>query len=112
MDAGAHHASTVVKPLSDALRPFVAENPIDRQPILNLTLAASCAVGSGAHALDVGAGGAPYRELFAHARYPTDDRALLPYESVIRFDYVGPGQRLPVADNTFDRVLHTSDDVR
>lgn len=107
MEAGAQSASMVIPPLSEALRAFVAENPIEREPILNLMLAASRAVGPGARVLDVGAGDAPYRELFAHALYQTSDWALSQYESAIHVDYVASGHDLPVGDHTFDAVLFT-----
>jgi len=94
-------------PLSEALRAFVAEHPLERESILDLMLMASREVSPGARVLDVGAGDAPYRELFGHVRYQTSDWALSQYESAIPVDYVAPGHSLPVPDHTFDAVLFT-----
>lgn len=65
---------------------------------------------AGSRVIDVGAGSAPYRELFSHCDYKTQDFAQL-QDSQIRYggysaiDYVGDATAIPVADGTFDAVL-------
>lgn len=54
--------------------------------------------------LDAGAGKAPYRELFAHARYETADVALLD-RRYGDLTYVCDLSDMPVEDGRFDRVL-------
>ena len=66
----------------------------------------------GAVVLDVGAGSAPYRELFAHCDYRTQDfhqlsDRQLRYGGYDRIDYVSDAAAIPVADATFDAVLCT-----
>lgn len=56
--------------------------------------------------LDVGAGDAPYRELFAHADYLTVDWEHSAHELSV-LDIVAPADRLPLDDRTFDAVLLT-----
>jgi SAM-dependent methyltransferase len=59
--------------LSERLRQFVNEAPYERQPIFEFVAAAAESTAPGARVLDVGAGSAPYRELFDHAEYTTAD---------------------------------------
>ena len=66
----------------------------------------------GARVLDVGAGSAPYRRLFAHCDYRTQDFAEL-RDDQLRFggyapiDFVCDAAAVPVADGSFDVVLCT-----
>lgn len=70
------------------------------------------AVPAGAKVLDVGAGSAPYRALFAHCEYKTQDLAQL-RDDQLRFggyapiDLVCDARSIPVADASFDVVLCT-----
>jgi SAM-dependent methyltransferase len=57
--------------------------------------------------LDLGAGNAPYRELFAHAEYRTNDWSQSEHLGAEEADIVGSADALPVADATFDLVLCT-----
>lgn len=69
-------------------------------------------VAPGSRVLDVGAGTAPYRSLFAHCQYETQDFAKYDgfrgtegqYSDI---DYVSDITEIPVADGTFDVVLCT-----
>ena len=54
--------------------------PWERESILAFVTAAARATPPGARVLDVGAGDAPYRELFAHAEYLTADWEHSPHE--------------------------------
>lgn len=67
-------------------------------------------VPAGARVIDVGAGSAPYRELFAHCDYKTQDFAQLDSHQIRHggysaIDYVGDATSIPVADGAFDVVL-------
>jgi ubiquinone/menaquinone biosynthesis C-methylase UbiE len=66
----------------------------------------------GCKVLDVGAGSCPYRHLFDHCEYRTQDVALLDGEQLRhggygRIDYVGDATDIPAPDAEFDAVLCT-----
>lgn len=67
---------------------------------------------AGSKILDVGAGSCPYRHLFDHCEYFTQDVALLSGDQLRhgrygQIDYVGDASAIPVPDGTFDAVLCT-----
>ncbi|GAB2472690.1 class I SAM-dependent methyltransferase [Jatrophihabitans fulvus] len=55
--------------------------------------------------LDAGAGEAPYRRLFDHARYETADFAQVGHKNYQQLDYVCDLTAIPVEDGRFDRVI-------
>jgi SAM-dependent methyltransferase len=57
--------------------------------------------------LDAGAGRAPYRDLFAHARYETADFLAVKQKTYTQPDYVCDLRAIPVDDGRFDHVLLT-----
>ena len=57
--------------------------------------------------LDAGAGRAPYRGLFAHARYETADFLAVKGKKYVAPDYVCDLVEIPVEDARFDHVLLT-----
>jgi ubiquinone/menaquinone biosynthesis C-methylase UbiE len=66
----------------------------------------------GARVLDIGAGSAPYRPLFAHCDYRTQDFAALHADQLRdggygQIDIVCDAKNIPVADESFDVVLCT-----
>lgn len=67
---------------------------------------------AGSRVLDVGAGSCPYRELFAHCDYRTQDFINL-QDKQLRFgnygkiDYVCDAQAIPVSDASFDAIICT-----
>ena len=93
--------------VSEFLRTFVAEFPYERGPILEFVMKAAKAIPAGARVADVGAGDAPFRELFAHARYATVDWAESLHEGAERSDIVASADSIPVRDGAFDAVLLT-----
>src|SRR4051794_17238837 len=93
--------------VSERLRRFVAEAPWERESILAFVERAAAALPAGARVLDVGAGDAPYRELFAHADYRTSDWEHSPHEEATAADHVAPAHDLPAADGELDAVLCT-----
>jgi SAM-dependent methyltransferase len=93
--------------VSERLRVFVEEAPYERQPIFEFLAAAAEATPPGARVFDVGAGSAPYRELFEHAEYTMAD-----WEQSVHLegeppDITAPAHALPVEDRSFDVVLNT-----
>ena len=94
-------------PVSDALQRFTDALTWTRQPILDFVREVAAAVPAGARVLDVGAGEAPYRELFAHAEYTTSDWTHSVHPGARAVDFVGPAHDLPVEDESFDHVLLT-----
>lgn len=66
----------------------------------------------GSKVLDVGAGSAPYRPLFAHCDYKTQDFAQLEgdqlrYGAYALIDFVSEANAIPVPDASFDAVICT-----
>ncbi len=67
---------------------------------------------AGARVLDMGAGSCPYRPMFAHCRYETQDFASLEpgqlrYGGYGSIDYRCDIENVPVADGEFDAILCT-----
>jgi len=93
--------------LSERLRKFVAEAPYERQPIFEFVAAAAESTAPGARVLDVGAGSAPYRELFEHAEYATADWEQSVHVEGEPPDITGPADAIPVEDQSVDVVLNT-----
>lgn len=91
--------------ISERLRTFVEEMPAERESILRFVTHAAQSVSSGARVLDVGAGDAPYRELFDHADYITADWGNSPHEGSP--DVTASGDALPFADASFEAALLT-----
>src|SRR5437660_387104 len=61
----------------------------------------------GTSVLDVGAGDAPYREMFKHVRYVTTDWAQSEHPGARAADVVAPADALPLQDGAFGVVLCT-----
>src|SRR5215216_6858267 len=68
---------------------------------------AGAAVQPGQSVLDAGAGQAPYRDLFRHARYETADFVAVKGKKYVEPDYVCDLAAIPVEDERFDHVLLT-----
>jgi SAM-dependent methyltransferase len=68
---------------------------------------AGASVQSGQLVLDAGSGRAPYRDLFAHARYETADFMAVKGKRYVEQDYVCDLAAIPVEDARFDHVLLT-----
>lgn len=93
--------------LSGALRDFVAEAPVARAPHLDFLRTAAGLLPPGAEVLDVGAGDAPYRELFAAHRYRTSDWAGTTHAPEGGVDIVAPAHDLPLEPGSLDAVVCT-----
>lgn len=93
--------------ISEALRRFVAEAPYERRSILDFVMAVASEVEPGTVVLDVGAGDAPYRELFAHTTYLTNDWEGSVHTGACQADVVGLASALPVESSSIGLVLCT-----
>jgi len=74
--------------------------------------AQAASVPAGSRVLDVGTGSAPYRELFRHCRYFTQDFARLDPDRLLHkayshIDYVSDAASIPVEPGSFDAVICT-----
>jgi SAM-dependent methyltransferase len=90
---------------SDRLRAFVEEAPLERASILEFVASQARTLAPGARVLDVGAGDAPYRELFEAQRYTTLDRAETLHNGPI--DLPAGAESIPLAAGSIDAVLCT-----
>jgi SAM-dependent methyltransferase len=61
----------------------------------------------GTRVLDVGAGTAPYRELFGHCDYRTSEWEDSYFEEGLRSDVIGPAHNLPLSDASVDAIVLT-----
>lgn len=101
------HSAVGTRGVSERLRGFVSEAPYERGPIFEFVAAAAAATEPGARVLDVGAGSAPYRELFEHTDYKTSDWDQSVHIDDERPDVTAPADALPMEDRSFDVVLST-----
>lgn len=92
---------------SPELRAFVAEAPLEREPIAEFLGRAAAKLPPGARVADVGAGRAPYRELFAHTDYFTIDREVSLHGGAESFDVVASASQIPLADLSLDAIVCT-----
>lgn len=93
--------------LSPGLRAFVDEAPTARGTHVDFLRASLSGLAPGARILDVGAGDAPYRELFDGFDYVTSDWEGTSHVPDAPYDLVGQAHDLPVADASFDVVVCT-----
>ena len=95
----------VLEDLSERLRAFVAFNPRVRGPHVAFLRSEAREILPGSSVLDVGAGIAPFRELFAHTRYVTCDWEQSSYDEQV--DIRAPATAIPVDDGSFDAIVCT-----
>jgi SAM-dependent methyltransferase len=105
--AGVASHSVGRPPVSERLLEFAAEAPWERGPILAFMRYAAGRIPPGARVLDVGAGDAPYAELFAHADYVTLDWESSVHEGARSASIQASADDLPVADASIDAVVLT-----
>ncbi len=92
---------------SKALEQFLDEAPIERRPILEFVAAAAASLPEGSRVADVGAGSAPFRELFQHVDYVTVDRAQSLHGGPSDFDILAAADAIPLEDESLDAILCT-----
>lgn len=93
--------------VTESLRRFAEDFPDERRPILDFVGDVAARTSPGASVLDVGAGDAPYRELFRHVDYVTSDWAESLHPGAMAADVIGPADALPLEDGSFQLVLCT-----
>lgn len=94
--------------LSESLRSFIAEAPAARGGRhLAFIQRAAAELAPGSSILDVGAGDAPYRELFAHASYLTCDWEHSIYKPDRPPDIVATASNIPLDVASVDAILST-----
>ncbi len=93
--------------LSTGLLAFLDESPLERDSVLAGVRRFAEALPAGADVVDLGAGDAPYRELFAHVAYVTVDWGHSPHEDAAAVDVTASIDALPFADGSFDAALLT-----
>jgi SAM-dependent methyltransferase len=90
---------------SERLRSFVLETPLERASIFEFVALQARGLALGARVIDIGAGDAPYRELFDAQEYLTLDHEQTPHSGNV--DVLGSADAIPVDDSSFDVVLCT-----
>jgi glycosyltransferase involved in cell wall biosynthesis/SAM-dependent methyltransferase len=95
------------KPVSAALSRFTDDLTWTRRPILDFVQEVAADLEPGTRLFDVGAGNSPYRELFDHVDYVSNDWTHSVHPGARAVDVVGPAHDLPVDDGSFDAVLLT-----
>jgi SAM-dependent methyltransferase len=93
--------------VSPALQAFIAEAPVARGPHVPFLRDALADLPDGSLVLDVGAGDAPYRELFARHDYRTTDWGGSFYAPEQAVDHVAPANELPLETGRVDAVVCT-----
>jgi SAM-dependent methyltransferase len=93
--------------VSEELRSFVAQMPYERTSILAFVREAADSLPPGTVVVDIGAGDAPYRELFDHCEYLTTDWEGSMHEGAVEADVVASADLLPLADACADAALLT-----
>jgi SAM-dependent methyltransferase len=93
--------------VSPELRAFVRESPIHRAALAAAVQRAAASLPPGSKVLDAGAGNAPYRALFAHCDYRTQDWSASVHPGARDADFIADLHALPIAAASFDFVLCT-----
>lgn len=93
--------------VSEELRSFVEEMPHERTSILAFVREVADSLPVGARVLDVGAGDAPYRELFDHCEYLTSDWSRSTHEHSGEVDILASADALPLDDASIDATVLT-----
>jgi SAM-dependent methyltransferase len=96
---------SVLRGCSERLRQFVAEAPLERASIFEFVARQARLLAPGARVIDIGAGDAPYRELFSEQEYLTLDHEQTPHTGDV--DIIGSADSIPVGAGEFDAVVCT-----
>lgn len=96
---------SLLRGCSQRLRRFVAEAPLERASIFEFVAVQANRLPPGIDVLDVGAGDAPYRELFGGQRYITLDHEETPHNRDV--DLVGSADAIPADAGSFDAIVCT-----
>lgn len=99
------HPTASLRGRSERLREFIEAAPLERASIYRFVAEQAHLLPPSTDVLDVGAGEAPYRELFLEHRYVTLDRADTQHSGEV--DMQGSADSIPVGDGSFDVVVCT-----
>lgn len=110
-----NYDSLVLKDTPVTLKSWIKASPLFAFNMINRdrwVAEQAATLPTGARVLDMGAGSCPYRPLFAHCRYETQDfagldDAQLRHGGYGRIDYRCDIAKVPVADGEFDAILCT-----
>jgi SAM-dependent methyltransferase len=97
--------STSLQGRSERLREFVEAAPLERESIYRFVAEQARSMRPRSRVLDIGAGEAPYRELFAEHTYVTLDHDDTPHSGEV--DLHGAADTIPAADDSFDAIVCT-----
>jgi glycosyltransferase involved in cell wall biosynthesis/SAM-dependent methyltransferase len=89
------------------LTEFNSSAPFVREGIATFVAAMAAGLSAGARVIDIGAGDAPYRELFSHVDYITVDWEQSPHDGAKRSNIIASAEALPLDDASVDAVLMT-----
>ncbi len=90
---------------SERLREFIETAPLERESIYRFVAEQARAIKRQSRVLDIGAGEAPYRELFSEHTYVTLDYDDTPHSGEV--DLRGAADAIPAEADTFDVILCT-----
>jgi SAM-dependent methyltransferase len=96
---------SLLRGCSERLRQFVEEAPLERSSIFEFVYRQARLLTPGARVIDIGAGDAPYRELFSEQEYLTLDHEQTPHTGDV--DILGSADAIPVGAGEFDAVVCT-----
>lgn len=96
---------TSLRGRSERLRQFIEAAPLERESIYRFVEEQARLLAGGSRVLDVGAGEAPYRELFDEHVYVTLDHADTPHSGKV--DLHGAADSIPAEHGSFDAVVCT-----
>lgn len=90
---------------SERLREFIEGAPLERESIYRFVAERAAEMRPESRVLDVGAGDAPYRELFVEQTYVTLDHEDTPHSGEV--DLHGAADAIPAAEDSFDAIVCT-----
>jgi glycosyltransferase involved in cell wall biosynthesis len=102
-----HGPPDALSSYSEKLSEYINEAPLERQSIIEFVAAAAASLPEGSRIADVGAGSAPFRELFSHVNYVTVDRAQSLHGDASDYDVVAPAEAIPLKNASLDAILCT-----
>jgi SAM-dependent methyltransferase len=90
---------------SERLREFIEAAPLERESIYRFVAEQAAALRPESRVLDIGAGEAPYRELFVEHTYLTLDHEDTPHSGEV--DLHGAADSIPAQEDSFDAIVCT-----